>query len=93
MLSAPCASPRNPRPATIFFFLTFSINITKVEQKLELIIDQLKKSDVEGKEELIDQLRDEELKTDKKKLRTVLGKVLSRAAEIGTIGSIIASLL
>ncbi len=72
---------------------TFNFTISQVEQKLELIVAQLEEHGVEGREELIEQLRDDEVKKDKNRLRGVLGKVLTRAAEIGTIGTIIASLL
>jgi hypothetical protein len=66
---------------------------TILEKKLEIIIKQLEDSDLPGREELIDQLRDKELKKNKSKLFRVLGEILSKAAEIGTIGSIIKSLL
>jgi len=72
---------------------TFTLNFSRVEQKLELIIEQLEEHRVPGREELIEQLRDDEVKKDENRLRGVLGKVLTRAAEIGTIGTIIASLL
>ena len=72
---------------------TFNLNISQVEQNLELIIGQLEEHRVEGREELIEQLRDDEVKKDKNRLRGVLGKVLTRGAEIGTIGTSIASLL
>ncbi len=72
---------------------TFNLNITQVEQKLELIIQQLEEHRVPGREEFIKQLRDDEVKKDKKKLRSVLGKILTRTAEVGTIASAIASLL
>ena len=64
-----------------------------MEQKLELIIQQLEEHKVPGREEFIKQLRDDEVKKDKKKLRSVLGKILTRTAEVGTIASAIASLL
>ncbi|HLP62604.1 MAG TPA: COR domain-containing protein [Candidatus Deferrimicrobium sp.] len=72
---------------------TFTVNITEMNQKLELIIRELEEHQVPGREELIRQLRDEEVKKDKKQLRGVLGKVLTRAVEVGSIVSTIASLL
>lgn len=68
-------------------------NIIEVERKLEIIIQQLEEHKVPGRAEFIKQLQDDEVKKDKKKLRGVLGKILTRAAEVGTIASAIASLL
>ncbi|MCP4215011.1 MAG: GTP-binding protein [bacterium] len=71
----------------------YNLTFNQVEQKLEMIVKQLEEHEVPGREELIPQLQDETVKKDKNRLRGVLGKVLTRAAEIGTIGTIIASLL
>jgi hypothetical protein len=64
-----------------------------VEKKLEIIIKELQQHDVPGKEELIKELQDGEVKKDKSRLRKVLGTVLTRASEIASLGSAVASLL
>ncbi|MDQ1353372.1 MAG: internalin, partial [Acidobacteriota bacterium] len=68
-------------------------NTIEVEKKLEIIIKELREHDVPGKEELIKELQDGEVKKDKSRLRKVLGTVLTRAAEIASLGSAVTSLL
>ncbi len=68
-------------------------NTIEVEKRLEIIIKELQEHDVPGKEELIKQLQDKDVKKDKSRLRGVLGKVLTRAAEIASLGSAVTSLL
>jgi len=68
-------------------------NTIEVEKKLEIIIKELQEHDVPGKEELIKELQDGEVKKDKSRLRKVLGTVLTRAAEIASLGSAVTSLL
>lgn len=68
-------------------------NTIEVEKKLEIIIKELQEHDVPGKEALIKELQDGEVKKDKSRLRKVLGTVLTRAAEIASLGSAVTSLL
>jgi small GTP-binding protein len=65
----------------------------QVEQGIQQLIELLKKDNTPGNKELITQLQDETVKKDRGKLRGVLGKVLTRGAEIAAIASTVSQLL
>jgi hypothetical protein len=70
-----------------------SVTNINLDEKLEQLINLLNKHDIPQKEELIAYLKSEEIKKDKSKLIEVLGKVLSRGAEIQSIVTLGASIL
>ncbi len=73
-----------------------SVNVANINQRdsqIEELIKLLILHNLREKEELISQLRDENVKKNKGKLGTVLGKVLTNGAEIAAITSTVSSLL
>ena len=68
-------------------------NENALDVKIAALIEELRKHNVAGKEELVQQLQDDEVKQDKAKLSAVAGKVIQTAAGIGSIVSAAAALL
>jgi hypothetical protein len=72
-----------------------SINIiqNEVNDKLDNLIAEIEKHNIPEKEEIIKQLKDEKVRKDKTKLREVIGNIISKAAQFGSIASGAASIL